>query len=218
LELIVYTAVMGKTDPLHDPEVDGARFVCFTDQKLKSKRWEIVQMDKQEAPTRAARVLKLNPHHLFPEADASLWIDACFTLRTPLEKLLELHPEDIVNFRHRDRTRIVDEAHQIAKLGKARKVATFSQLSQYQSEGFDTAQHPMRELSCNGVVMRRHTARAAEFNELWTRQIEQHTLRDQLSADYVAWRLGITLGRWNETFDKSPHFSHAYFQRPVNDY
>lgn len=218
MELIVYTAVIGKTDPLHDPDVGGARFVCFTDQAIKSKRWEIVKLDKQEAPTRTARTLKLNPHHLFPEADASLWIDACFTLKHDLESLLARYPQEVVNFRHRDRTRIVDEAHQIAKLGKARPMPTFKQLATYQSEGFDTVDNPMKELSCNGALMRRHTDKVARFNELWTRQIEEHTLRDQMSADYAAWRTGITFGRWEGTHDACPHFGHKYFQRPVNDF
>jgi alkaline ceramidase TOD1/glycosyltransferase MUCI70-like protein len=219
LELIVYTAVFGLTDPLSEPAaVAGARFVCFTDQTIKSKRWEIVQMDRQEAPTRTARTLKLSPHHLFPEADASLWMDACFTLKTPVGALLDEYLQPITTFRHKDRTRIVEEAHQIAKLGKAKPITTFRQLSAYQSEGFDTVDNPMQELSCNGVILRRHNEKVAAFNELWTRQIEQHTLRDQMSADYVAWRLGITLGRWEGAHNTCPHFGHKQFKRPVNDY
>lgn len=219
MELIVFTAVFGNTDPLQEPEVTkGARFVCFTDQPIQSKRWEIVPMAPQEAPTRAARTLKLNPHHLFPGADASLWMDACFTLKTPVADLLAKYPQPITMFRHRDRSRIVDEAHQIAKLGKAKPITTFRQLATYQSEGFDTATNPMQELSCNGVVLRRHTDEVAAFNELWTRQIEAHTLRDQMSADYVAWRLGMTLGRWEGTHNTCPHFAHKQFSRPVNDF
>lgn len=219
MKLVVYTCVLGNTDPLHEPEAVGnARFVCFTDQAIKSKKWEIVKLDKQEAPTRMARTMKLNPHHFFPEVDASLWIDASFTVRHDLESLLSSYPEDIVTFRHRDRTRIVDEAREIVRLGKAKRMATFRQLAVYQSDGFDTAGNPMREMSCNGAVMRRHTDSVQRFNELWTRQIEQHTLRDQMSIDYVAWRLGITFGRWHGTFDACPHFTYHHYKRPVNDY
>lgn len=219
LDLIVYTAVFGNTDPLQEPEAtSGARFVCFTDQPLKSKRWEIVRMRSQDRPTRVARTLKLNPHHLFPGADASLWMDACFILRTPVADLMAQHPEDVVTFRHKDRRRIVDEAHEIARLGKAKAITVFRQLATYQQAGFDTAQNQMQELSCNGVVLRRHNERAAAFNEAWTREIEQHTLRDQMSADFVAWQQGMKLGRWPGTHDANPHFGHRFFRRPVNDF
>lgn len=219
MELIVYTAAFGNTDPLQEPETTaGARFVCFTDQPFKSKRWEIVRMPTQEAPTRASRVLKLNPHRLFTGADASLWMDACFSLRTPFSDLLAQYPHEIITFRHRDRQRIVDEAHEIARIGKAKPITVFRQLATYQSEGFDTANNRMAELSCNGVVMRRHTPRVAALNEAWTREIEQHTLRDQMSLDYVAWKLGLKLGRWPGTHAENPHFGYRYFKRPVNDF
>jgi len=219
LNLIVYTAAFGNTDPLQEPETTaGARFVCFTDQPLTSKQWEIVRMPRQEAPTRASRVLKLNPHRLFPGADASLWMDACFSLRTPVEQLLAQYPESITAFLHRDRSRIVDEAHEIARIGKAKPVAVFRQLATYQAAGFDTAENPMRALSCNGVILRRHTPEIAALNEAWTREIEQHTLRDQMSLDYVAWRQGVTIGRWPGTHATCPHFEHRYFKRPVNDF
>lgn len=219
MELIVYTAVFGNTDPLHEPETTaGARFVCFTDQPLKSKHWQIVQMEQQGAPTRASRVLKLNPHVLFPEAAASLWMDANFELRTPLPDLLAQYPQEIVTFRHRDRQRIVDEAHEIARIGKAKAITVFRQLATYQSEGFDTANSRMSELSCNGVVLRRHTPAVAALNEAWTREIEMHTLRDQMSLDYVAWRQGMKIDRWPGTHDACPHFRHTHYRRPVNDF
>lgn len=219
MNLIVYTAAFGNTDPLQEPEAfAGARFVCFTDQPIRSRRWEIVQMPLQDAPTRVSRTLKLNPHHLFPDADASLWMDACFSLRTPVADLLAKHPEQVVAFRHRDRQRITDEAHEIARLGKAKPIAVFRQLAEYQAAGFDTGTNKMSELSCNGVILRRHTPEVAALNEAWTREIEAHTLRDQMSLDYVAWRHGVQIGRWPGTHDACPHFGYRYFKRPVNDF
>ena len=220
MRLIVYTTVLGDTDPLHEPAVDcDAEFVCFTDRPLAAgSRWRAVPIDAAGAPTRVSRTLKLNPHRLFPGAATTLWIDACFTLRTDPRQLLDQHGEDMVTFRHRDRTRITDEAHEIARLGKARPIDVYRQLAAYQAEGFDTPAAPMRELSCNGVLLRRQTPRVAALCDLWTQQIERYTLRDQMSLDYCAWRLGLQLGRWPGTHDRNPHFDFRFYRRPVNDF
>jgi hypothetical protein len=219
LGLTIYTCVLGNTDPLHEPAVDcDADFVCFADQPIESKRWRVVRIDAGDAPTRTARTLKLNPHRLFPRAEATLWQDACFTLRTDPRTLLEQHDDEIVTFVHRDRARIVDEAHEIARLRKARPIDVYRQLAAYQSEGFDTADAPLRELSCNGVVLRRRSPRVDALCELWTRQIERYTLRDQMSLDYCAWKLGMRIGRWPGVHSENPHFEYRHFRRPVNDF
>lgn len=220
MRLIVYTTLLGNTDPLHEPAVDcGDEYVCFTDRTLPpTSRWRAVHIGAGGAPTRVSRTIKLNPHRLFPDAGATLWIDACFTLQTGVRRLLNQHDEDIVTFRHRDRSRITDEAHEIARLGKARPIDVYRQLAAYQSEGFDTPASPMRELSCNGVVLRRNTPRVAELCDLWTQQIERYTLRDQMSLDYCAWKLGVRIGRWPGVHSDNPHFAHRYYKRPVNDF
>lgn len=217
--IVVYTCVFGHTDPLHEPAIIGnARFVCFTDRNINSKNWEMVRIETAEAPTRLSRTYKLTPHLLFPDAEISLWMDASFSLRTSILDVIDSHPEKIVRFSHKDRTRIKDEAQEIARIGKARPEPTFAQLAQYQSEGFDTDDNPMQELSCNGVVMRRHLPEIAALNELWLEQLNKHTLRDQMSLDYCMWRLGITPGRWPGTHTDCPHFKYKHYRRPVSDF
>jgi hypothetical protein len=219
MDIVVYTACFGNTDPLHEPQVvGGARFVCFTDQDVASTRWEIRRLPPVQAPTRESRIHKLASHLLFPEADVTIWMDCCFELLTPPEDIVAAYPGEITVFRHRDRTRIQDEAAEIIRLHKALPEATRAQLAAYQSEGFDTDAAPMSELSCNGVVMRRNTPAVAALNELWLQQIRQHTLRDQMSLDYCLWKLGMKPGRWPGPHDACPHFRHQHYKRPVNDY
>lgn len=214
--ITVFTTVFGNTDPLHEPVRAGnARFVCFTDQPIKSKRWEIVTLPKQAAPTRASRMMKALSHETV-DTEWSLWIDANFTLLVDPERLLG-HGE-FVNFKHRDRTRISDEANEIIRIGKALPEETMRQLHAYRADGFDTDEAPQRELSCNGVILRRHTPQVIALNEAWAGEIERHTLRDQMSLDYCAWRQGFELSRWPGTHDRNPYFKHKFYRRPVNDY
>lgn len=216
-DLTVFTTVFGHTDPLHEPKVaGGARFVCFTDQPLKSKHWEIVTLPKQAAPTRSARAMKALSHVTVPEADWTLWMDANFTLKVDPNEL-KRHGE-FVTFRHRDRTRISDEATAIIRLGKAKPAAIARQLAEYQGAGFDTPAAPQRELSCNGCILRRHTAEVRALNEAWAAEIDRHTLRDQMSLDYAAWRLGFELARWPGVHNQNPYFDFTHYKRPTNDF
>lgn len=216
MDLTVFTCVFGNTDPLHEqPRIPGARFVCFTDQNLVSRSWEVVVLPEQERPTRASRTIKALSH-LFTETECSLWMDANFTLRTTDQKLF--YRGDFVNFRHRDRTRISQEAAEIIRIGKSTPEQIRSQLAAYQAEGFDTDDNPMRELSCNGVIFRRHTPEVIAVNEAWCHEIETRSLRDQMSLDYVCWKLGFELERWPGTFDRCRYFGWKHYSRPVNDY
>lgn len=215
--MIVYTTVFGRTDPLHEPKVRGnARFVCFTDQPIESDNWEIVRLPKQEAPTRASRLTKALPHIQFPAAEWTLWMDANFTLLVDPESLKQ-HGE-FVNFVHPDRTRITDEAEAIIRLGKAKEDATRRQLAAYHAEGFDTDANPMTVLSCDGVILRRHTDAVKAVNEAWAQELRTHTLRDQMSLDYVCWKQGFSLSRWPGSHRSNPYFHFTHYKRPVNDY
>lgn len=216
MDLTIYTCVFGNTDPLHEqPAVPGARFVCFTDQPVDSRAWEIVRIPRQARPTRSARIIKALSH-LFTETECSLWMDANFSLRVTDPGLF--CRGDFVTFRHRDRTRISQEAEEIIRIGKSTPEQIRSQLAAYQAEGFDTDDNPMCELSCNGVIFRRHTPEVIAVNEAWCHEIETRSLRDQMSLDYVCWKHGFQLARWPGTFDKCRYFRCTYYKRPVNDY
>lgn len=215
-DLTVFTTVFGRTDPLHEPKATGnARFVCFTDQPIRSKRWEIVRVPKQEMPTRASR-LKKALSHLSVETEWSLWMDANFTLLVDPEQLKSYG--EFVNFVHPDRTRITDEAEEIIRLGKAKEDATRRQLAAYHDDGFDTDADPMRVLSCDGVILRRHTPEVVAVNEAWAEELQAHTLRDQMSIDYVCWKEGMELSRWPGSHRSNPYFRFTHYKRPVNDY
>lgn len=215
-DLTVFTTVFGRTDPLHEPMVTGnARFVCFTDQPIRSKHWELVRMPRQHAPTRASRMMKALSHQTV-DTEWSLWIDANFTLLADTETLKPYG--EFVNFVHPDRTRITDEAAAIIRLAKAKPDAIARQLAVYNADGFDTDATPMQVLSCDGVILRRHTAAVKAVNEAWAAELDRHTLRDQMSLDYVCWKRTLALSKWPGTHRDNPYFKFTHYKRPTNDY
>jgi hypothetical protein len=195
--IVVYTTVFGPTDPLHEPrKPDGFRFVCFTDRPLKSRHWEIVQVPATDAPARECRKLKQLSHVTFPEADATLWLDAAFELLVSPAKVAALATADMVGFKHPDRTRISQEAPAIARAGKGLEGPTMAQLETYQAAGWDTDDNPQRHITNGGFLFRRHTPAVQRFNEAWHREVQTRTLRDQMSIDYCAWREGVAIGHY----------------------
>ena len=205
--MIVYTAVFGNTDPLQSPTVRGeCEYRCYTDQDIFSDFWDIIRVEQQEEPARASRILKADPGFEVPH----LWIDCNFVLRCDPRKILAAHPEELVNFNHRDRARIKDEAKEIARLKKAPEDIVMRQLHDYQAQGFDTDSAPMLSLSCNGMNLKRPTRRVMDFSRLLARQLRLYSDRDQMAWDYCAWMTGAQQGRFPGTFDNNPYTRYVF--------
>ena len=60
-------------------------------------------------------------------------------------------------------------------------------MQRYASEGFPRG----AGLAEACVILRRHTAAVEAFGEAWWHEIRTGSHRDQLSFDYVAWKLGM---------------------------
>jgi hypothetical protein len=80
------------------------------------------------------------------------------------------------------------------------------QLAEYRAAGFDTDLRPQTEASKTGALLRRHTPDVVVFNEAWATELRRFTYRDQMSIDYAAWRLGMTIRRWPGRVRDNPYF------------
>ena len=214
--ITVYTCVLGNTDPLYEPTVDWpGRMICYTDQPhLVSQRWEILRLPTQAAPNRASRRLKALSH-VFTDTPWALWLDACITLRADPCDLGRYG--DFVAFHHPRRDNIVDEAAAIIAAGKAPADKIQAQLAAYQAAGFATARRPQRELSGGGVLLRHHTPAVLAFNAAWDQEIQTRSLRDQMSLDYCADRVGLPIARWPGRLPDNDLFTLHHHRRPIND-
>ena len=87
---VVYTSIMGSIDELNEvvQPNDNVDYLCFTDnQNLRSKTWKIILCrDYFNSPRLTAKVFKLFPHSLFPDALESLWVDGNFEINGNITK------------------------------------------------------------------------------------------------------------------------------------
>lgn len=203
--MIVYTAYFGDTHALAPfTNRSGLRGVCFTDHDVPNGiGWEIVKMPVRWTPHLTSRWVKTHPHELFPREPEFLYIDSNCRYKCRDNNAVRIG--DFVTFKHRSRTRITDEAEAIIAIGKAPEKETRQQLAYYRLMGFDTDKNPQSELSECGMIYRRNTEPVRALSEAWFEEVLKRGRRDQMSIDYCAWKLGMTLGRFHGTVKVNPY-------------
>jgi len=213
--MITYTAILGGfPDRLHQPAegfgqqnsvafVDGSPDFLAPDFK---DGWELIPTNARANPRRTARLLKVLAHKTFPGAEYTLWVDGCLTPLTPMWQLVDqfLCNHDICVFEHLERGCVYRELEACIRLKKDDPAVMRQQVNGYREEGYPY-NHGLGETT---AVLRRHNEVTEALNEAWWAEIEKGSLRDQLSFNYVCWKLGADYATFEGNRTKSPHFKH----------
>ncbi len=211
--IVLYTAISGHYDSLKEQPAAATadvERVAFLDQPLASPTWRYRPMHAEfPEADRNAKIHKILPHRYFADARYSLWIDGSTTIRFeyPIARMIEtyLADADIAVFAHWARICAYQEASVCLHAGLDDPRVIWEQTCRYRRDGFP-ANAGLAECT---VLLRRHTAAVEAFNEAWWEEIRHGSSRDQLSFNYVAWRLGLRYA----TFPGSLEEDSALFQR-----
>lgn len=194
---ICYTAITGDYDTLNDPVVitSGWKYICFTNSKnIKSSVWEIVPLPTELTKlsnVKAQRMLKLCPHRYLPKYYECVWVDGSITIQCDLNFFTKKHcNEDFCIVKHPARNCIYEECDAIVKRKKDTQEHADEIRNKLESEGFP---HNFG-LAETGLIYRRNTDFAKQICEEWGKQmLSNGTHRDQLTFNYVLWKLGATI-------------------------
>jgi len=118
---------------------------------------------------------------------------------------------DIAVFAHPNRNCVYDEAVVCARQKRAPAKIVEAHMARYRAEGY-----PRRNgLAACWVLIRRHTKAMERLNELWWEEWVSGAKRDQLSFNYVCWKLGVRYGIIPGNLFKgtSQHFRRAAHRR-----
>jgi len=193
MTLVVFTAVIGETEPLRAPRVVApwVRYLCFSDRPCTVEPYEWIPVPATTAARQASRRIKiLAEHPILRAASATLWHDASYQLwRDPSWAARRLLRDDLVALKH-GRVSLEAEAVLIARYGYVTEDEATSTVARYRTEGFDRG-----GLTSGGLLGRRTTSTVQAFNRLWWEESQRvWGGRDQGSLDYCAWKAGVSIG------------------------
>lgn len=204
-KLVVYTALFTDdieyvygTLPEYQIDTD-IEFICFTNTPhLKSEVWDIRLIECDLSPRKQARKFKMLPHKYLQDYDAWIWMDnSCLFKYNPAD-LFEYYMNgyDICLHEHCDRTNIEQEANIIIQRKLDKSDIVNEQIERYKHEKYKD-----QGLFETGILMRRNNNIVNNFNEMWWDQINNYSIRDQLSFPYVLWKYDwIKINPIKETF------------------
>lgn len=194
---VVYTCISGNYDVLDDPRVvtPGWEYICFTDQPIQSKVWEIrplpdsITSDKTLNQIKRQRIVKIRPWDFIGDCDVCVWVDANLLILGDMDEFVKQHDGDLVTTKHPDRDCIYDEALAIVKYRKDNMTVMQPQIDFYKADGY-----PAHAGLCEtNVIIRRKTDDVQKVMDMWSELLRKHSHRDQMSFNYVIWKLGYKL-------------------------
>jgi len=189
---IIYTAITNGYDSLKTPKVNQSLpMVCFqnsTDGQLNNWRTQNIELFNDD-PIRTARLYKLHPHLLFPDYDWSIWVDGSLLITDDLIKLIN---ETIQNkavfgiYKHAKRNCLYQAAQNCIDKDKDSRIIIEKQIDTYKSYGY-----PQNNgLVASGVMVRKHNdPQIINLMNNWWNEINNHSRRDQISFNYVCWKM-----------------------------
>lgn len=197
-KVVIYTCNYGGYDRILEPlspELNiQADFYCFINDTVQSKIYQKKSnLLQAEDDILLSRHPKINPHLYFSEYEISIYIDANLRLTlNDLEPIVNyaLNSANIACWKHNYRCCIYDEAKICIARGLDNRKIIEEQILRYREEGFP--EH--FGLGANSLIIRRHNdPEVIAFSEAWWQEYINNSKRDQLSSDYIRWKLGTNI-------------------------
>jgi hypothetical protein len=194
----VYTVLYGPDEPLPEQPVradSAVDFIAFVgDPALMSGTWQVRHLPPllPDDPVRSSRYVKMHPHVLLPDYDASLYIDCAVLLRRPPEaffaQLLFGVTDTMSLLRHCQRSNIAEEADAVATWNLDDPLVCAEQMQAYALDGHAGTV----PLIWGGLLLRFHNdPRVVACMETWFAHVMAFSRRDQLAFPHVAEKLGF---------------------------
>lgn len=219
-KIVVYTALLGDYDKLHEPKTvfDNCDFICFTNLKtLKSKFWKIkyVELINNDVVL-TNRFYKMLSYKFFSDYYASIYIDSNIKVLENPWKLINIYLEDSLMAcpKHPLRNCIYDEASECIRTKKNLTELILKQVNYYESSGF-----PMNYGLCEmNIILRKENQSDVIdlMNAWWSEFVKWKTNRDQLSFFFCLWQKPINFKVINVNFHNFNVFFFQHLHKRAN--
>lgn len=189
-DFAIYTAITSNYDSPRVPEVvpEDTDFLMFTDGSVKVPApWQERRLEGHgRGASRQPKIAGIEGYEF------TLWLDGSWTLKEDPRPLIGmcLDPHDIAFHDHPNRHCAYHEARAVANMRLDDEVVVKQRMDRYKDEGFPED----AGLIAGAAILRHHTPEVAAFNKLWWAEYSEGGQRDQLSANYCLWKLGMAAG------------------------
>lgn len=215
----IYTAIVGNYDKILQPKVVDPCFdyILFSND-IKEKKigvWQIRKIDyNNKDQIKIARWVKTHPEDLLPGYDFSVWMDANIQIETDYiynrsKELFQIE-SPISSIAHPERNCIYQEMF-VVFFWNYESITTILRWSNVLQKNHFPSNIGLNE---TGVLFRNHLrSKVMEFDQLWWSFINEYSRRDQLSFNYVLWKLQLScapLLPLNQSVYNSKHFNYIY--------
>ena len=168
-------------------------------------------------PRRLAKIFKVLPHLFFSEYEVSIWVDASVIVKGDLTKLLldHVYHNLFTCFRHFKRHCLYDEAKEciVREIDDPQIIS--KQVANYASKGFPKS----IGLIWGAVLIRNHNnLKIINVMEEWWNEIDGYSVRDQISFNYIAWKLKLPINYLPFSMLDSPYFAYVGHSKKGNNY
>ena len=198
-KIVVYTAIVGNYDAINQPKLVDDRFdyVLFSNDISQERVgvWHVRSIPySNEDKTRIARWVKTHPEEVLDDYECSIWIDGRVVIKSELfyEKMLALYNDGclVASLNHPQRDCIYTEMVEVIRLRLEKECVILNYGKKLVNEHY-----PLHNGLCETrVLYRRHTAiDIIKFDCLWWNIIESYSRRDQLSFNYVLWKMNMVV-------------------------
>jgi hypothetical protein len=208
-KIVVYTCIFGGYDKLREvASVEtGVSYICFTDQPIKSETWDIKKIPEilsSLEKTKVFRCMKIMPHLFLDKYEISIWVDGNIEVLGNIHQFVKSNLKNYFTVsKHPDRICIYAEADAILRLNKDSKENIDKQVQKYKSDGYPEN----NGLVMTGIIIRKHNhKKCIEFSNAWWAEVREHSVRDQMSFNYAAWKVSVYIDSMNPKIFVSEHF------------
>jgi len=206
---VCVTIIFGDYDILKDPTVisDNWKYIVISDRDHKSSVWktEKLKLDSKYNLTNKQKTgYVMTQIYKIIDYDVCLMVGGQIQINTDLNNYI--FDNDFVALEHPIRNCIYKEAMACIMLNKdnPKKIAT--QVHKYLDEGLPVNSGMIQ----TGITIRKRNKRINKFCDMWWEQILMGSQRDQLSFNFVNWKLPIDYktidsNLLNKEFQLHPH-------------
>ena len=211
-KIAIFSALFGDYDTWKDPrflhQEDNYDYFLFTDRNIKSQVYNVIevnQIDNNAILTARKYKIYVGYKELCEMGyDIIIWHDANIIPRADIEPLYSKMVTDMMLMKHPVRDCIYDEFHACLEGGRDDRSKMFDQVQRYANNYYPEN----NGLVATGVMIRKNCPRVLKFCKTWVKEVENGSIRDQLSFNYVAWKLKFKFDMIPFKDTLSYHFSY----------